>query len=419
MSKKFTPLNTIIVSTNTKRWPSSRHSSNGRINCWGTSSRGHRSPCPRILQPTEEIITTTVAVDGVLSRFRFEIKYVKGVLNKVADCLSRYYSEDTPQDVHPKSEYVNADVRIDPDHDLLSWERIRELRQREIEERISRRTTSARPGRRNLPAGETTSPFWNHAPKARICMIYFINGRIHCLGERIIPEGPTAIEGPPHLDLKPRAEVVLCIPQGTLKDNTLTGIIIEQAHSIVGHFSSQKTSEYIAMVLVAENDEDDRDLLRLLRALQASQGELSASHWQATLATSPQHHGTASPCRKGTAEPMDVYDAIIERRVSNISPNTKRRDEPSINAGDMVYLSTSNLALPKGRASKLLPKYIGPYKVLQASPGPPITCWNCPSLKTWNLHPRFHVSKLRPHVPNDALLFPNRTPLTRTIGALR
>ncbi|KAF9490278.1 hypothetical protein BDN71DRAFT_1349372, partial [Pleurotus eryngii] len=32
------------------------------------------------------------------------------------------------------------------------------------------------------------------------------------------------------------------------------------------------------------------------------------------------------------------------------------------------------------------------------------------SLKTRNLHPRFHISKLRPHMPNDALLFPNHTP---------
>ena len=31
----------------------------------------------------------------------------------------------------------------------------------------------------------------------------------------------------------------------------------------------------------------------------------------------------------------------------------------------MVYLSTKNLALPKGRARKLLPRYIGPYKVVK------------------------------------------------------
>ena len=29
-----------------------------------------------------------------------------------------------------------------------------------------------------------------------------------------------------------------------------------------------------------------------------------------------------------------------------------------------MYLSTQNLTLPKGRARKLVPKYIGPYKVV-------------------------------------------------------
>ena len=34
--------------------------------------------------------------------------------------------------------------------------------------------------------------------------------------------------------------------------------------------------------------------------------------------------------------------------------------------GDHVYLSTQNLTLPKGRARKLVPKYIGPYKIVKA-----------------------------------------------------
>jgi len=33
-------------------------------------------------------------------RFTFDITYIKGELNKVADCLSRYYESDTIQDIH-------------------------------------------------------------------------------------------------------------------------------------------------------------------------------------------------------------------------------------------------------------------------------------------------------------------------------
>ena len=36
--------------------------------------------------------------------------------------------------------------------------------------------------------------------------------------------------------------------------------------------------------------------------------------------------------------------------------------------GDKVYLSTENLNLPKSRARKLMPKYIGPYKVTKSHP---------------------------------------------------
>ena len=34
--------------------------------------------------------------------------------------------------------------------------------------------------------------------------------------------------------------------------------------------------------------------------------------------------------------------------------------------GDLVYLSTKNLSLPKGSTRKLCPKYVGPYKVAKA-----------------------------------------------------
>ena len=37
-------------------------------------------------------------------------------------------------------------------------------------------------------------------------------------------------------------------------------------------------------------------------------------------------------------------------------------------AGDLVYVSTADLSLPKGRASTLLPKYVGPFKILDAQP---------------------------------------------------
>ncbi|TFK57855.1 hypothetical protein BDN72DRAFT_734779, partial [Pluteus cervinus] len=48
-----------------------------------------------------------------MSKFDFDITYVKGEFNKVADCLSRYFESDSPGEHHDVHEYVNADQQID------------------------------------------------------------------------------------------------------------------------------------------------------------------------------------------------------------------------------------------------------------------------------------------------------------------
>ena len=57
----------------------------------------------------------------------------------------------------------------------------------------------------------------------------------------------------------------------------------------------------------------------------------------------------------------------------------------------------------------MVPKFMGPYKVSKAIP----TTSNYeldlpPELAKRQVHPRFHVGLLRPHYPNDNVLFPNR-----------
>jgi hypothetical protein len=48
-------------------------------------------------------------------------------LNKVADLLWRYYSDDTPEDRHPDHVYVNADVRLDSEGETLPVEQFVDL----------------------------------------------------------------------------------------------------------------------------------------------------------------------------------------------------------------------------------------------------------------------------------------------------
>jgi len=71
-----------------------------------------------------------------MSKFEFDITYIKGELNKVADCLSRYFENDTSNEVHELHEYVQADRRIDPDGEDLPKERYQEVVEKTIEIRV-------------------------------------------------------------------------------------------------------------------------------------------------------------------------------------------------------------------------------------------------------------------------------------------
>src|ERR1700742_2719261 len=105
-----------------------------------------------------------------------------------------------------------------------------------------------------------------------------------------------------------------------------------------------------------------------------------------------------------------AHDAIIASRVFQTHQANKcRRPEPVINEGDLVYLLTKNLSLLRGRPSKLWPTFVGPYKVLKAlHDSLSYKLELPPELMKRGIFPKFHVSLLRPHLANDAELFPNR-----------
>ena len=64
---------------------------------------------------------------------------------------------------------------------------------------------------------------------------------------------------------------------------------------------------------------------------------------------------------------MAAYDMIIANCIQQtFYANKKHRASDLYHVGDHMYLSTQNLTLPKGRVRKLVPMYIGPYKVVKA-----------------------------------------------------
>ena len=89
--------------------------------------------------------------------------------------------------------------------------------------------------------------------------------------------------------------------------------------------------------------------------------------------------------------------------------NKRKGVAPKFEVGDLVYLSTQNLSMPKGRARKLIPKYIGPIKVLWQDITSDTYTLDLPTeLKAQWIHPMFHVGVLRQHEPNDDVLFLKR-----------
>jgi len=62
-----------------------------------------------------------------LSQFDFDIQYIKGTSNKVADSLLHYYQSNTSEDKHQTYNYVNADLLLDPEGEDLLWNHVVEI----------------------------------------------------------------------------------------------------------------------------------------------------------------------------------------------------------------------------------------------------------------------------------------------------
>ena len=127
------------------------------------------------------------------------------------------------------------------------------------------------------------------------------------------------------------------------------------------------------------------------------------------VATEVSFPGVRAFAEQARVNLMRAHDAIIESRTrSTARTNSSRCEEKTpFKEGDLVYLSTENLALPKGRARKLSPKFIGPFRSTEARPESSNYKLALPP-DLGRIHPKFHSSLLRPYVPNDDENFPAR-----------
>ena len=89
--------------------------------------------------------------------------------------------------------------------------------------------------------------------------------------------------------------------------------------------------------------------------------------------------------------------------------NKKRKKGKILQIRDLVYLSMANLTMPKGRVRKLIPRYIGPMKVLKSDgANDTYTLELLEELYKRRIHPTFHIGLLCQYERNDNMLFPKR-----------
>ncbi|KAJ3500417.1 hypothetical protein NMY22_g19268 [Coprinellus aureogranulatus] len=104
-----------------------------------------------------------------------------------------------------------------------------------------------------------------------------------------------------------------------------------------------------------------------------------------------------------------VHDSIIATRVKQVRDANKKRRVAPVAKDNLVYLSTKNILFPKSLAHKLIPRYIGPFKIIEDFGNQSSRLELSDSLKQRGVHDIFHASLLHVHIPNDDRLFPGRS----------
>ena len=105
---------------------------------------------------------------------------------------------------------------------------------------------------------------------------------------------------------------------------------------------------------------------------------------------------------------MVAHDSILSTRVKQICDANRKRQAAPFQENDLVYLSMKNIKFPKGLTQKLIPKYIGPYKILEDYKNYLFRIDLPSSMKWHEVHDVYHSALLRIHHPNDNRLFPGR-----------
>ena len=192
-----------------------------------------------------------------LSRFDFEVIYVKGQYNIVADCLSRYYSSDRPGETHAEYQYVSADLQLDPEGDDLPYgltPQMRALRVRRPPRSVLRPMSPPLKPPDPIALADSQLGSGERLPQVMTTVDGFLGSVRAGYGDdplfAKIRENPDQFNRFRwHEDLlymdRTGGLPVLCIPRAMHNSRRLTEIVIDQAHRTIGHAGSERTNKYI------------------------------------------------------------------------------------------------------------------------------------------------------------------------------
>ena len=109
---------------------------------------------------------------------------------------------------------------------------------------------------------------------------------------------------------------------------------------------------------------------------------------------------------------LAVKDNLLASKITQAHfTNRNCNGEPQYSTGDKVLLATAHrrrefMQAKDGHVAKFMPRYDGPYEIIQAFPEDSTYRLQLPL--TSKVHPNFHVSQLRPFLMNDDKNYPDR-----------
>jgi transposase InsO family protein len=184
---------------------------------------------------------------------------------------------------------------------------------------------------------------------------------------------------------------------------------------------TERANQVMEQVLRAYVSYDQKDWEELLPLVEFSiNNTISASTGQTPYYTNFGYHprvpssvmgndlDTRSPLAADFHERLAKLQEDVAKRIHEAQARQKRladqnRSEYTFNKGDLVLLSTQNLAVRRP-SKKLDHTFVGPFKILEVISS---VAYRLELPSTWKIHDIFHVSLLEPYHTSDA--YPNRT----------